>query len=158
MNGVNETEGFMRLTRAGEYAVRCILYLASKETDVICNRKLIAAEMAIPDQFLGKIAQQLARSRFLEIVQGAKGGLKLVVAPENLTLLDVVEAVIGEIFLNDCVIRPESCQRSQACSVHQVWENARSQLRDTLRKATFASLLTEDSCVIPLDRVGNNSK
>ena len=143
----------MRLSRAGEYAVRCVLYLASKGVGIICNRKQIAAEMDIPDQFLGKIAQQLARAGFLEIVQGARGGFKLAVAPENLSLLDVVEVVIGEIYLNDCVIRPESCQRSQACSVHQVWEKARNQLRDTLRTATFASLLTEDSCVIPLDRV-----
>ena len=148
----------MRLTRAGEYAVRCVLYLASKDFGIICNRKQIAAEMDIPDQFLGKIAQQLARAGFLEIVQGAKGGLKLAVAPQNLTLLDVVEAVIGEIFLNDCVIRPESCQRSQACSVHRVWDTARSQLRDTLRDATFANLLTEDSCVIPLDTGGHSSK
>ena len=143
----------MRLTRAGEYAVRCVLYLASKGVGIICNRKQIASEMDIPDQFLGKIAQQLARAGFLEIVQGARGGFKLAVAPENLSLLDVVEVVIGEIYLNDCVIRPESCQRSQACSVHQVWEKARNQLRDTLRTATFASLLTDDSCVIPLDRV-----
>ena len=142
----------MRLTRAGEYAVRCVLYLASKGVDTLCNRKKIAAKMDIPDQFLGKIAQQLARAGFIEIVQGARGGLKLAVDPEKLTLLDVVEAVIGEIFLNDCVVRPESCQRSQACTVHHVWETARSQLRDTLREATFASLLTEDSCVIPLDR------
>ena len=147
----------MRLTRAGEYAVRCVLYLASKGVGIMCSRKQIAAEMDIPDQFLGKIAQQLARSGFLEIVRGARGGLKLIVAPENLTLLEVVEAVIGEIFLNDCVIRPESCQRSQACSVHQVWEKARSQLRDTLQEATFASLLTEDSCVIPLHQAGNNN-
>ena len=145
----------MRLTRAGEYAVRCVLYLASKGVGIICNRKQIAAEMDIPDQFLGKIAQQLARAGFLEIVQGARGGLKLVAEPDSLTLLDVVEAVIGEIFLNDCVIRPESCQRSQACSVHRVWENARNQLRDTLKEATFASLLVEDSCVIPLENAGN---
>ena len=145
----------MRLTRAGEYGVRCVLYLASKGVGILCNRKQIAAEMDIPDQFLGKIAQQLARAGFIDIVQGAKGGLKLAIDPKTLTLLDVVEAVIGEIFLNDCVTRPESCQRSQACSVHLVWENARSQLRNTLREATFASLLTKDSCVIPLDRAGN---
>jgi DNA-binding IscR family transcriptional regulator len=52
----------MRLTRAGEYAVRCVLYLASKGVDSLCNRKQIAAEMDIPDQFLSKIAQQLARA------------------------------------------------------------------------------------------------
>jgi Rrf2 family protein len=145
----------MRLTRAGEYAVRCVLYLTSKGTGVVCNRRKIAAEMDIPDQFLGKIAQQLARSGFVEIVQGAKGGLKLAVAPENLTLLEVVEAVIGEIFLNDCVIRPESCQRSQACAVHQIWEKARSQLRDTLHNATFASLLDDNSCYGSDHEAGN---
>jgi Rrf2 family protein len=141
----------MRLTRAGEYAVRCVLYLSSQGQGVVCNRKQIAAEMDIPDQFLGKIAQQLARSGILEIVQGARGGLKLTASPEHLSLLDVVEAVIGEIFLNDCVMRPESCRRSRACSVHQIWDKARNQLRDTLRQATFSSLLKEDSCVIPFD-------
>ena len=148
----------MRLTRAGEYAVRCVLYLASQGVGVVCNRKQIAAEMDIPDQFLSKIAQQLARSGFLEIVQGSKGGLKLVVSPQHVSLLDVVEAVIGEIFLNDCVMRPESCRRSQACSVHQIWDKARSQLRDTLREATFASLLEKDSCVIAFDQTGEKNE
>ena len=62
----------MRHTRTGEYAARCVLYLASKGAGMICNRKQIAAEMDIPDQFLGKIAQQLARSGFLELVQGVR--------------------------------------------------------------------------------------
>ena len=137
----------MRLTRAGEYAVRCLLYLSSQGTDVLCNRKQIAAEMDIPDQFLAKIAQQLARAGFLEIIQGAKGGLKLVVSPAELTLLDVVETVIGEIFLNDCIVKPESCSRTNSCTVHRVWEKARRQLRETLREATFADLLNEDSCM-----------
>ena len=142
----------MRLTRAGEYAVRCMLYLATRGVGVVSNRRQIAAEMDIPNQFLSKIAQQLARAGFLEIVQGAKGGLKLTVSPEKLTLLDVVEVIIGEIFLNDCVIRPESCYRSQTCSVHKVWETAREQLRDTLRQATFAELLKTDSCIISLEQ------
>ena len=148
----------MRLTRAGEYAVRCVLYLASQGVGVVCNRKQIAAEMDIPDQFLSKIAQQLARSGFLEIVQGSKGGLKLVVSPQHVSLLDVVEAVIGEIFLNDCVMWPESCRRSQACTVHQIWDKARNQLRETLRQATFASLLEKDSCVLPFDQAGEKSE
>ncbi len=148
----------MRLTRAGEYAVRCVLYLASRGTDVVCNRKQIAAEMDIPDQFLGKIAQQLARSGVVDIVQGAKGGLKLAVVPEKITLLDVVEAVIGEIFLNDCVIRPDSCERSGACAVHHIWEKARSQLRDTLQDATFASLLDSNNCYFPDEEVGNHRR
>ena len=141
----------LRLTRAGEYAVRSVLYLASQGHGVVCNRKKIANAMDIPTQFLGKIAQQLAHAGLIEIVQGSKGGLRLAVSPEKLSLLDVVEAVIGEIFLNDCILKPESCNRSNACAAHLIWQKARNQLRETLRDATFAKLLQENSCLNPLE-------
>ena len=136
----------MRLTRAGEYAVRCALYLSYHGKGVTTSRREIARVMDIPDQFLGKIAQQLAKARIIEIIQGAKGGYRLLMSPDKLTMLDVVEAVIGEIFLNDCVIRPESCQRAPACSAHQVWEKARNQLRNTLRQASFKQMLADENC------------
>ena len=137
----------MRLTRAGEYAVRCVLYLADRGPGRVISRKQIAQEMDIPPHFLGKIAQQLAREGIIEIVQGAKGGFRLIAAPEQVTLLQVVEAVIGEIFLNDCVMRADACHRSYACSVHNIWEEARNQLRDFLKQATFDKLLQDSSCI-----------
>jgi Rrf2 family protein len=81
----------MRLTRAGEYAVRCVLYLSALKNGVVASRKEIAREMDIPDQFLGKIAQQLSRAGFLEIVQGPKGGFRLLISPDKMSLLDVGE-------------------------------------------------------------------
>ena len=136
----------MRLTRAGEYAVRCALYLSYHGKGVTTSRREIARVMDIPDQFLGKVAQQLAKAQIIEIIQGAKGGYRLLISPEQLSMLDVVEAVIGEIFLNDCVIRPESCQRAPVCSAHLVWEKARDQLRNTLRQTTFRQMLEDESC------------
>jgi Rrf2 family protein len=137
----------MRLTRAGEYAVRCLLYLAGQGFGKVVSRREIASAMQIPDQFLGKIAQQLARSGFIEIVQGAKGGYRLLKSPQEMTLLDVVEAVDGEIFLNDCLMRPDSCFRNPHCTVYLVWKKAREQLRKTLREASFEKLLT-DPCLM----------
>jgi len=136
----------MRLTRAGEYAVRCTLFLSYHGLETVCSRRAIARVMDIPDQFLSKIAQHLARESIIEIVQGAKGGYRLLVPPDKLTMLEVVEAVIGEIFLNDCVIRPEQCERSSTCAAHKVWEKARDQLRETLRQTSFSQLLKDDSC------------
>lgn len=140
----------MRLTKAGEYAIRCALYLSFYGMGVVARKKEIARTMDIPVQYLGKIAPQLARVGIIEIVQGSKGGYRLLVPPEKLTMLDVVEAVIGEIYLNDCVIRPESCHRMAKCSVHQVWEKARDQLRETLRQTNFESILTDKSCTTDL--------
>jgi Rrf2 family protein len=136
----------MRLTRAGEYAVRCVLYLSTAEKGTVVNRKEIAAQMDIPEQFLGKIAQQLARSGILEIVQGARGGYRLIVSPDRLTLLDVVESAVGEIFLNDCISRFESCNRSSSCSIHRIWDKARNRLRETLREVTFGELHEPQTC------------
>jgi Rrf2 family protein len=133
----------MRLSRAAEYAVRCMLYLSIAGKGVLVSRRTVAGEMDIPEQFLGKIAQQLARAGLIEIIQGAKGGFRLMRIPSELTLLAVIEAVIGQIFLNDCILRPESCDRSPACKVHVVWENVRNQLRESLRQATFSALMTE---------------
>jgi Rrf2 family iron-sulfur cluster assembly transcriptional regulator len=139
----------MRLTRAGEYAVRCVLYLASCPKGEVVNRRVIAEAMDIPEQFLGKIAQQLARSGIVEIVQGARGGFRLLRSSDELSLLDVVEATIGEIFLNDCLMNPEICARSKACAVNKVWEKARKQLRETLDAATLDRLLESQSCMSP---------
>jgi Rrf2 family protein len=133
--------------------VRCLLYLSSKGVGVLCNRRQIAAAMGIPDPFLGKIAQQLARAGYIEIIQGAKGGLKMVVSPQKLTLLDVVETMTGENYLNDCISRPGSYNRSTSCAVHRVWYKARTQLRETLREATFADLIKEDRCLSPCGQV-----
>jgi Rrf2 family protein len=124
-----------------------MLYLSRSGKGVLAKRKDIARAMEIPELFLGKIAQQLSRSGIIEIVQGAGGGFRLLIAPEKLTLLEVIEAVIGEIILNDCIGNPDGCYRSGSCSVHLVWEKAREQLRETLRQARFADLLVEDSCM-----------
>jgi Rrf2 family protein len=126
-----------------------MLYLSVAGKGVLVSRRTVAGEMDIPEQFLGKIAQQLARAGLIEIIQGAKGGFRLTVLPAELTLLTVIEAVIGEIFLNDCILRPESCDRSPACKVHLVWENVRNQLRGSLRKATFETLITEAPAFAP---------
>lgn len=148
----------MRLTREAEYAIRCVLFLSMKGKDVLVRRQDIAIEMDIPDQFLGKIAQQLSRAGLVKIVQGAKGGIFLNVSPENLSLLDVIEAIIGEIFLNDCILRPDSCTRSSTCSIHVVWEKARDQLRNSLKEATFAMILLENSCLNPLSKTLDRKK
>lgn len=104
----------------------------------------------IPAHFLAKIAQDLAKAGFIEIRQGAKGGFVLLKAPNSINLLEVVETIIGEIYLNDCIARPSNCKVSYSCAVHRVWLDARDQLRQSLRKVNFEQLVREESCIAPL--------
>jgi len=144
----------MRLTRAGEYAVRCMIYLSHKGKGIQVSKQEIAERADIPAHFLAKIAQDLARASMIIIKQGSRGGYSLLKDPADISLLEVVEVMIGEIYLNDCVGRPVSCNISNSCSVHKVWEHARTQLRETLASVSLAELSENESC-IPLFPVHN---
>jgi Rrf2 family protein len=124
-----------------------MVYLSTQGQGVLTSRQEIATKADIPTHFLAKIAQDLARANFIEIRQGARGGFVLTRNPAQITLLEVVETMIGEIYLNDCVARPSSCTISYDCAVHRVWMTAREQLRETLNDVTFEQLIKEKSCV-----------
>jgi len=137
----------MRLTRAGEYAIRCMIYLAHSGQGVLISKQEICERAEIPTHFLAKIAQELAKAQFIIIRQGPKGGYSLLPKPEDISLLQVVEVMIGEIFLNDCIDRPQICTVSNSCSVHKVWATARDQLRETLAAVSLAELSEKGSCI-----------
>jgi Rrf2 family protein len=132
-----------------------MVYLAKRGLGVLTSRQEIATNAEIPKHFLAKIAQDLAKSGFIEIKQGARGGFLLLKAPHQISLLEVVETMIGEIYLNDCIARPSSCKITSRCAVHDVWLDARNQLRNTLRQVTFDQLIKEKSCIplISLDDI-----
>jgi Rrf2 family protein len=121
-------------------------HLARQEKGIVVSRKEIAEATDTPSQFLAKIAQDLSKAGFIEIRQGTKGGFILIRSAETITLLDVVESIMGEIVLNDCVVKPGSCRISGECAVYRVWVRARRQLRDTLREANFADLAEQKGC------------
>jgi Rrf2 family protein len=126
-----------------------MLYLSRQGQGVLTSRQEIAQQADIPPHFLAKIAQDLAKAGLIEIRQGARGGFILRRDPAAISLLEVVETMIGEIFLNDCVARPAGCKVHYHCAVHRVWQGARDQLRHTLRQVTFDQLIAEASCVAP---------
>jgi Rrf2 family protein len=119
--------------------------MAKHEKGKVISLDRIAEAMDIPKQFLFKIAQQLSRSGIMESFKGPKGGCRLLVAPDRISLLDVVEAIMGKILPNDCIFCLRSCGRKDECSVHPVWRKAKKQLRQTLREATFDKLVEAEN-------------
>lgn len=138
----------MRLNRHADYTIRTVLFLATRETGALVPRREIVQAMGIPDAFFRKIATELGRAGIVEMTRGPQGGCRLLAEADTLTLLEVVESVLGELRVNECVLRPETCQRSARCAVHRVCVTATEQLRATLAGVTFADLAREESCLL----------
>jgi Rrf2 family protein len=147
----------MQMTRAAEYAVRCVLHLALERGDRVVPRREIAAVREIPGHFLGKVAQRLSRAGIIRISQGARGGYQLASPADKITLLAVVEAAEGDIGLNTCVMHAKACSRTSVCAAHRVWVEARRQLRATLGGVTFAELAAQEG-PLPIPVVASTGK
>ena len=130
----------MELTRKGEYAIRGIVHLATRPNDQVCLLSDIAAAVDVPPTFLAKIFQQFSKIGLVKSYRGTGGGFILGRASDKITLLEVVEAVEGPIIPNRCVVSKGECPRDSDCSVHPVWVDVQSQVRNILKKVTLKDL------------------
>ncbi|BCS52990.1 Rrf2 family transcriptional regulator [Geobacter sp. SVR] len=130
----------MELTRKGEYAIRGIVYLASRPSDQVCLLSEIAVAVDVPQTFLAKIFQQFSKIGLVRSYRGTGGGFMLGRPPEKISLLEVVEAVEGPIIPNRCVTGKADCNRNFTCQVHPVWMKVQDQVRDILAGVTLQDL------------------
>jgi Rrf2 family protein len=139
----------MQITRQADYAVRAVLYLAQLGPDRRAATSQIAQDQQIPPSFLAKIVSQLSVAGLLQTSRGARGGVSLAREPEEISLLDVVEAIDGPILLNECVSASGACAFGDVCPMRPVWCDAQSELVDRLKVTTFDHFLS-DSEDLPL--------
>ena len=130
----------LQLTMSGEYAIRAMLHLAGKDSSKNVQIQDISNKWGIPENFLRKIIPLLAKAGLIMSVRGSGGGIKLAKSSEKITALNVIEAVEGKIFLNKCLFSEDICDRSEWCSMHEVWEEAQESLKTVLSNKSIAQL------------------
>ncbi len=130
----------MQITRQADYATRAILYLARVGKGERIATSLVAKEQKIPPSFLAKIISQLSVAGLLHTSRGAHGGISLAREPEQITLLEVIEAIDGPIQLNMCIEQHGACVFEENCPLQPVWHNVQSELVGRLRNTNFRQL------------------
>lgn len=131
----------MQITRQADYAVRAVYYLTTLGSANRAATSKIAAEQRIPPSFLAKIVSQLSVAGLLHTSRGARGGVSLAKEPENISLLDVVEAIDGPIQLNECVGDGSICSFDDSCPMRPIWCDAQKDLVDRLKTTDFAQFV-----------------
>ena len=98
------------LSATCKYGIRAVLYIGSKpDTKVNVGLKEISENLKIPQPYLAKILQVLARKKILRSTKGPHGGFYLLVPAEKLTLMDIIDAIDGRDFFDSCYVTGERC-------------------------------------------------
>jgi Rrf2 family protein len=130
----------MQLTRASDYAVRVLVYLATLPE----LKRVLLPDLALatetPESFLSKVLQSLAHAQFISSRRGKLGGFAILPQGRDATMLQIIEAIDGPVCLNVCLSGGKDCNRKSTCPAHPVWARAQRAMLDVLVSATVASL------------------
>ena len=132
----------MHITRAAEYAIRGMLYVASQNG----RRRILVSEIAsaedLSPSFLAKIFQQLRKAGLVVSHRGTRGGFRLRVQPKHIQLRQIIEAAQGDLEESHCCSSAESCSRTPAaCPVAAVWGKIKGFTAQTLEGTSLADVL-----------------
>ncbi len=132
----------MRLPTKARYGMRAMLDLAVNYggNEPVLMRD-IASRQDLPEKYLEQVLIHLRNAGLVRSVRGAKGGYMLARDPSEITLLEIVEACIGDVTMVDCTEDPGYCNKVDACATFVVWKDLTEAIRGSLESKTLADLV-----------------
>lgn len=129
-------------TRGCEYALRALQVMAEEP-----NRAATVVELceraAIPEHFTRKMLQPLVRAEILKSTRGPGGGFAFSRPPNEITLMDVVNAIESGPRIDRCILGYKQCDDADPCPLHYVWAPIKLQALAMLNNRTIADLAIE---------------
>ncbi len=148
----------MKISGGVEWALHCVLVLSG------IDRPVPAAKLAelhdVSGSYLAKQMQALSRAGLVRSVQGNSGGYVLTRAPEQITVLDVVQAIDGREPAFECTeirqrgpfaAKPEDCRR--ACPVARAMLAGEQAWRTALRGITIGDIRGDVAGVVDVSKL-----
>ncbi len=135
----------LTLTRRGDYVLRAALCLGRAWDERPYSKvRDVAAEMGLPASYTPQILTMLVKAGLAEARTGRHGGYRLTRPPEQISMLEIVEAAEGPIQLQRCILRGGPCHVDHACAVHPAWADATERFKRSLTRTTLAHVMRTD--------------
>ena len=133
----------MQITRAADYALRGMTYLARQEPEKLTLIKEISNKEGIPEQFMRKLVHILHKKGFIKSTRGRQGGIRLDIDPEKVTMFDIIEAIDGPLALNLCLEDQDLCDRFDLCQMRDIWSEAQASVNKVLKQYTLNDIVSK---------------
>lgn len=135
----------MRITSESDYALRIIAAM-SKRSDVT-DAKTLAEDTNVTLRFTLKILNKLVGGGIAESYKGARGGYKLKLPPDKISLKMVIELIDGPVAIVRCLESEECCSLNQdktACEFHHIFDYISLDLASKLGKITISDVINKN--------------
>lgn len=131
-----------------EYALRAVVHLAMKSPEAQ-KTAAIAEATKVPTAYLAKVLQGLREKGIVRLQRGIGGGVTLASPPDQLTILDIVNAVDPIQRISHCPLGLKS-HGIRLCALHFRMDQALLSMETAFRTTTLAELLLDPNPSVPL--------
>lgn len=129
----------VRFSDAALIAIHALAVLAEGAADgPLVPAKDLSAAIGASDNHLSKVMQRLSKSGLVLSTKGPSGGFRLARPAAEISFLDAVEAIDGEVRPTFCPFRKGRCDR-RLCIFGDEIERHSRELTEFLRARTFAA-------------------
>ncbi len=135
----------LTLTRKAAYGIALMKTLAAMPPNSPITASELAEKSGVPKGFVPAIVATLHRAGLVRCIPGRSGGCYLTRPPEEVSLLEVVNALDGELTESHCVLEGRLCLEADVCEVHEYWEKAHESIRRSLQDCTLSELISHSS-------------
>jgi Rrf2 family transcriptional regulator, nitric oxide-sensitive transcriptional repressor len=119
LSGAGHTAAIMRLTKFSDYALRTLMYLATRAGQRVTIEE-ISKRHRISRNHLMKIVSMLAQAGFVSAIRGKGGGLALTKPPGEISVGSVVRMTEAGSMLVECADRTtNTCTIVRTCALKQ---------------------------------------
>jgi FeS assembly SUF system regulator len=130
----------LRVTKLTDYATVVLTVLAS-EPGAVASAAGLAERAGLEAPTVAKLLKPLAQAGLVEAFRGTNGGYRLARAAEDISLVEIVEAMEGPLGMTECSIHAGSCGIEQSCGVRANWRRINDVVADALRGVSLAQML-----------------
>jgi len=136
------------LSQTTEYALRAIVVL-SENPEVAWTTQAIAARALVPQDYLVKVLQSLAKAGLVTAQRGRHGGVLLTRPPSQINVLEVVTAVDPLRRITHCPLGLKA-HGTNLCPLHRKLDDAIRLVENAFVSTTIADILSDPSPIRPL--------
>lgn len=131
-----------------EYALRAMVFLSNEATRARTTQQ-IAEGTRVPAPYLSKVLQSLCRAGLLTSQRGVNGGFTMTRPPDEVSILEVVNAVDPIRRIHHCPLGLAS-HGTRLCPLHRRMDEAMAQVESAFAASTLAEVLAEPTQSVPL--------
>ena len=130
----------MKVKKATAYALHALMYMVRHITQLPVTSGTIAKAEGVPPGYLAKIFPRLVEAGFVRTVRDKNKGYVFARPPEEISLLDLFEAMEDGAFLDDCLLRHCECGGTpENCYIYARWANFTKKIKELFAETTIAT-------------------